>query len=173
MASRRHSSRRYARIVVTLGNGNVVFTVTDPKQTISMFTVAIDPLTNTATFDPASVSNGFGGPLVLGTYTVSAAYDGLNGSGTPAFNSAGDGPISVDVMPAATTTTLETSLTPAMYGVSITFTATVTSVIASPVINTLSPAGTVSFFDGATLLSTVPLVGGLGSTRLRRSAPRC
>lgn len=57
----------------------------------------------------------------------------------------------------ATTTTLSASANPSSYGSSLTLTATVTA-------PSTTPAGTVSFFDGATLLATAPLVSGVATT---------
>ncbi len=142
-------------------SGNVIFNVTDPSGNPFQFTVAINPATNSATLDLAAA---LGVPMVLGTYTVvSATYNGLNSSGTPAFNSASAGPVSVVVTPAGTTTTIQTSQPiNAMFGVSITFTATVTTVVSSPVAGIQSPRGSVTFFDGATPLGTVSLPNGTG-----------
>ena len=56
--------------------------------------------------------------------------------------------------PAPTTTTLATSANPSTFGQSITFTATVTG---------NSPTGTIQFNDGATLLGTATLSGGVAT----------
>jgi large repetitive protein len=145
-------------------SGNVVFTVVDPNNNTFQFFVLIDPTTNTATFDPSTnIPNGFQGPLELGTYLISADYNGVNQSGSQAFNPASAGPISVTVTAAASTTTLGSSHpVSTMYGVTVTFTATVTSAVVSPVQNTLPPEGTVSFFNGGNFLGTITLVPGSG-----------
>ncbi len=140
-------------------SGNVVFTVVDPNGTTFSFTVPIDPLTKSATWDPATTwPNGFGGPLEVGLYRISASYNGLNQSGQQTYVPVSVGPINVNVSSASTTTTLTSSHpSGAEYGVPVTFTATVTSAVSSPVPNTQSPEGTVSFYDGATLLGTANL----------------
>jgi hypothetical protein len=56
---------------------------------------------------------------------------------------------------ATTTTTVISSNNPSVLGANVTFTATVTS--------SGSPAGTVSFFDGVTLLGTGLLSGGVAT----------
>ncbi|MCS7270588.1 MAG: Ig-like domain repeat protein, partial [Gemmataceae bacterium] len=148
--------------------GNVIFTITDPTNTTFSFTVPINPLTRTATFDPAAAwPNGFGGPLDIGTYTITVSYNGIDQNGHQAFNPASAGPLSITVNAAPTTTTV-TSSQPggAMYGTAVTFTATVTSAVTSPVANTLPPDGTVSFYDGATFLGIATLnpAGGVSAT---------
>jgi autotransporter-associated beta strand protein len=149
--------------------GNVVFTITDTSTNNTFsFTVPINPATGTATFDPAANSpNGFGGPLEVGTYTVSASYNGVDQNGHQAFNATSAGPLTVVVNQAPTTTVVTSSQpTGAVYGTAVTFTATVTSAVVSPVQNTLPPDGTVSFYDGATLLGTANLTpaGGVSAT---------
>ena len=145
-------------------SGNVVFTVIDPTNNTFTFTIPINPATKTATFDPAaSWPNGFGGPLEVGTYRISASYDGINSYGQQAYSPVNAGPLDVLVNPAPTNTTVSSSHPAgAMYGVAITFTATVTSAVTSPVPNTLPPDGTVSFYDGSTLLGTASLTPSVG-----------
>ena len=60
-----------------------------------------------------------------------------------------------------TTTTVSSSLNPAAYGVSVTFTATVTPSAAT---------GTVSFYDGNTLLGAQPLAPASGNVALLTSS---
>jgi autotransporter-associated beta strand protein len=149
-------------------SGNVVFTVIDPTNATFTFTIPINPSTKTATFDPAAAwPNGFGGPLELGTYQISASYNGIDQNGQPAYPPVSTGPLTVNVTAAPTTTNLTSSHpSGAPFGVAITFTATVTSAVTTPVTGTLPPDGTVSFYDGATLLGTANLTpsGGVSAT---------
>jgi uncharacterized delta-60 repeat protein len=57
--------------------------------------------------------------------------------------------------PTATRTALSSSADPAVFGEAVTFTAVV-----APLAGGGTPAGTVTFLDGGTVLGTVPLVGG-------------
>ena len=147
-------------------SGTVLFTVIDPDGNNFQFPVAIDPLTNTATFDPSvPTPDGFGIPLQLGTYSVSASYDGIDSDGSAAFNPVATSPIQVTVNEASSATTLNSSANPSGFGQMVTFTATVSSGVPSPVAGTLAPAGTVTFRDlstGAILGNNIPLVAGAG-----------
>jgi hypothetical protein len=78
------------------------------------------------------------------TFTVTAT----NAAGATSLSSAPSSPVTI---PAATTTTLVSSLDPSVFGQSVTFTATVTG---------SSPTGTITFKDGTTTLATAPLSGG-------------
>jgi len=103
----------------------------------------------------------YNGATLLGTTTVNASgvatfttnglpsgADGITAvySGNAAFITSTSAPLIENVTQAATTTTLNASPSPATAGQSVTLTATV-----SPA-PTGSPAGTVSFYDGSTLL---------------------
>src|SRR5262249_22080024 len=65
-------------------------------------------------------------------------------------------PLSLTVNPAGTFTSVVSSVNPSVFGQSVTFTATVTS---DPPL-AVAETGSVSFFDGATLLATMPLSNG-------------
>jgi len=149
-------------------SGTVMFTVVDPDGNNFLFPVPIDPSTNRATFDPSlPTPNGFGQPLQLGVYSVSASYDGIGSNGSPFFNPTGAGPIQTTVSKAGTSTALNTSVNPSGFGQSVTFTATVSSVVGSPVPGTLPPAGTVTFRDLSTntdLGANITLVAGAGAS---------
>jgi len=98
--------------------------------------------------------NGSGvGSLVLtppvGVYSLTASYGGSSSDSA----SVSSPPITVTVISTATTTTLTPSLNPAPFGASVTFTA---AVVTSAGI----PAGTVSFYDGPSLLATSTLASG-------------
>ena len=75
-------------------------------------------------------------------------------AGDASYNPAPSVPQSFTVAQAGTTTTVESSLNPSMFGTSVTFTATVTPANAT---------GTVSFFDGVTLLGSGTLAAGSAS----------
>lgn len=101
--------------------------------------------------------------LPAGTNTVTATYSGDN-----TFASSTGTALSILVVPAATTTTLTSSVsagTPVPPGTSVTLTATVASSLASP-----RPTGTVTFSTGTTVLGTAPVnptgVATLTSTTL-------
>ena len=148
-------------------SGFVIFTVIDPGGNNFQFQIPIDPATGKATFDPSAslmAGLGFGEPLQLGTYTVTADYSGLDSDGVATFNPASAGPISATVTQAGTTTALASSQAPSMYGVTVTFTATVTTAISSPVAGTLAPTGTVTFRDTTTntVLGTMSLTPDAG-----------
>jgi autotransporter-associated beta strand protein len=146
-------------------SGTVIFTVIDPDGNNFQFPVAIDPSTNTATFDPSAPNpDGFGEALQLGVYSISASYDGVGSNGSPFFNPTGAGPIQTTVIKAGTSTALNSSVNPSGFGQNVTFTATVSTVVSSPAPNTLAPFGTVTFRDLSTntTLGTITLTPGAG-----------
>ncbi|WP_414645961.1 Ig-like domain repeat protein [Bradyrhizobium sp. 26S5] len=99
-----------------------------------------------ATFTTSSLS--------LGNHSLRASYGGdTNFNGSSVFS------VPQTVNQDATSTTLSSSANPGTAGVAVTFTATVAP--ASPTSG--APTGTVSFFDGATLLGTGTLSGGSAS----------
>ncbi len=81
-----------------------------------------------------------------GRYSLIAAYSGS----TKYQGSVSSPSIEVIVNPDPTTTVLTASPNPAYWGTTVTFTATVSSSI-------VTPTGSVSFYDGTTLLATEPL----------------
>lgn len=85
--------------------------------------------------------------LPSGTLQIVAIY-----SGDSEFSSSTKTLTQV-VIPITTNTVLSSSLNPANFGAPVTFTATVSSVINA------TPTGTVSFYDGSTLLGTINLNG--------------
>ena len=82
----------------------------------------------------------------LGTYSITAVY-----SGDINTNAGSAGPLSQQVV-GSSPITLTSSVNPSLVGQSTTLTATITS--------SGSPTGTVSFYDGTTLLGTVTLTTG-------------
>ncbi|HYL37987.1 MAG TPA: Ig-like domain-containing protein [Bryobacteraceae bacterium] len=84
--------------------------------------------------------------LATGSHSITAAY-----AGTVNFASSVSGVLNQTVnQQAATTTSLASSLNPSKSGQTVTFTATVTS-------GAGTPAGSVTFKDGTTILNTLPL----------------
>ncbi len=112
--------------------------------------VAIDTSGN-ATSDPIA-------SLVVGDHAISAVY-----SGDVPFAGSSDA-LTQTVNKAATTTNLDTSVSPSVFGQDVTFTATLA--VVSPGAGT--PTGSVDFFDGTTLLGAVPVTqaAGAGSAQL-------
>ena len=92
--------------------------------------------------------------LSVGTHTVEAVFtDGAEFS-TSTGSLAGDQVVGA----AATSTVVESSLSPSVFGGPVTFTATVSADDQS----TATPAGDVEFFDGLSSLGTATLVDGVG-----------
>jgi uncharacterized protein YjdB len=87
----------------------------------------------------------------VGSYSITASYAGSANDAASVSPS-----VAVTVMAATTTTSLTASPNPAAFGASVTFTATVSS-------STLTPAGSVSFYDGVTLLATETLASGVAT----------
>jgi parallel beta-helix repeat protein len=114
--------------------------------------LATQPLvTGSGKTSSASLSTG---SLSVGTHPITATY-------TPAGSFApSSGSLSQIITGFATNTALASSLNPANITQSVTFTATVTT--SSSVPGGLT--GSVNFYDGATLLTNVPIVSGGGSS---------
>lgn len=87
--------------------------------------------------------------LNAGTDVIKAVY-----AGDPNFATSTSKPVSQVVNKATISTSLVSSLNPSMVGQSVTFTASVAPEFSGKV------TGTVSFYDGTTLLKTVALSGG-------------
>ncbi len=87
--------------------------------------------------------------LPVGTDSLTAQY-----SGDPSFTASTSSAVSVTINPAgiATTTTLKSSLNPSVYGQAVTLTATV-----APSSGSGTPTGSVTFYDGSTVLGTATL----------------
>jgi len=90
----------------------------------------------------------------VGTHSITAVY-----VASTDYNTSTSSPLSQVVDEAATKTTVVSSLNPSASGDTVTFTATVKSV--APGAGT--PTGTVDFKDGATLLGTHGLSGGVAA----------
>ena len=98
--------------------------------------------------------------LAVGSHTITASY-----SGDANFNPSTSTPVSLTVNPAPTAVTAQPSTSATNVGEPITFNATIT---APP--GTGTPTGTVTFFDGNTVLGTAP-VTPVGSASLAVLSP--
>jgi N-acetylneuraminic acid mutarotase len=93
----------------------------------------------------------------IGSYSMTASYNGS----TTDTSSASAPAIAVSVTATNTTTSVIASPDPAAFGSAVTFTATVKSPALIPVITSaVTPTGSVSFYDGETLLGTANIVSG-------------
>ncbi len=104
----------------------------------------------TATLSNGTVSITSSVSIPVGTDTIKAAYSGDTNFKTST------GTVSETVGQDSTTTAVESSANPSVFGQSVTFTATVTA--NAPGSGT--PTGSVTFVDGTTKLGTVALSGG-------------
>jgi hypothetical protein len=134
-------------------NQSVTFTATVTSQYGGAVTGSVTFSSGSQTLGTASLS-GNAASLntsfsTTGTYSISAKYNGDgNNSGSSSSNLR-------EVILAATTTTLVSSLNPSLVGQAVTFTATVSSSSGPP------PNGeTVTFKNGSAVLGTAPLSGG-------------
>ncbi len=134
----------------------VTFTATVTSQfggvatgTVTFYSGSQTLGTGSLTGNRATLSTSFS---TAGTYSISAKYNG------DANNASSTSPTLSQVIIAATTTTLVSSLNPSLVGQAVTFTASVTSSAGSP------PNGEiVTFYNGAAVLGTAPLSAGIAS----------
>jgi hypothetical protein len=150
-----------------------------------VFDVTVTPLAITATANSASIAYGVAIPTLTGTLSGILAQDsgnvtlGLSSTAT-ATSATGVYPISasltgtavgnytvtltaaanVTITQASSTTQLQTSSATPYQAVPVTLTATVSD---SSTGSTGSPTGTVSFYNGATLLGTSPVTAGVAT----------
>jgi hypothetical protein len=134
--------------IVSASSGTPTGTVTffDGSTMLGIGTLMVVGGVNQATFATSA-------PLSVGTHTITATYNSdanfasSSGSFFETINNTGQ---------TATTTTVTGSPNPSNFGVAVTFTAVVTTASGTP-------TGSVSFFDGGTLLGTATLavVGGV------------
>jgi hypothetical protein len=89
--------------------------------------------------------------LILGSHTLTASY-----AGNTQFQGGISNPLVVNVTAGLTTTVLSASPNPAVIGTTVTFTATVSSLAGTP-------TGSVSFYDGATLIGIGTLASGVAT----------
>ena len=126
---------------VTSSSGNPTGTVTFFDGSTNLGSVTLT--SGTATLSIAS--------LAVGSNSITAEY-----SGDSSFITSTSSAVTQTVNQASTTTALTSSTNPSVFGQSVTFTATVAAV--SPGAGTAT--GTVSFFDGTTLLGNATLSSG-------------
>jgi hypothetical protein len=127
------------------GAGTPTGTVTFFDGATPLFTVSLDASGQAAMTTTA---------LVVGSHAITAVYSGdtdFAGSTSPVDTHT--------VTQAATTTAMTTAPDPSVFGQTVTMTATVSAV--APASGTAT--GTVSFFDGATLIGTATLSGGVAT----------
>ena len=134
-------------LTATISHGTTIptGTVTFKAGATVLATVTVSS-TGTATLTSSS--------FTVGTHAITAVYSGDSnyvGSTSPAFSQI--------VNKAATATSFASSVNPAVFGQSVTFTATVTAV--APGSGT--PTGSVHFYDGSTLLGSHPLASGVAA----------
>ena len=139
---------------------SVTFTATVTPASGSAIPTGTVTFTNGATTLGSATLNASGvatfstnGLAVGGPYTITASYGGDSTFTTSS------GTVSQTVNKASTTTTLTGSPNPSVYGQSVTFTATVSAVAPG----TGSPSGTVTFYDGATILGSGTLSAGVAT----------
>jgi len=137
-----------ATVVTGAGTGNLTGSVSffDGSTTLKANVALNAPpgTTVTATYTTAS--------LTVGSHTITAAYN--DGYDLNHFSST-SGPLT-QFVDEATATSLNSSMNPSAVGQSVTFTATVSIAGGGGVV----PDGTVGFYDGATILQTVPINAG-------------
>ena len=124
----------------TIPTGNVVFTIGTATQTVSLSPAGIAIFAGTA-------------PTAAGTLTIAASYQG-----SAQFAPSTARGIIATIVAAPTTTTLTTSATQTNAGSPVTLTAMVFSSTGLSL-----DGGSVSFYDGTTLLGNVPLTAGTAS----------
>ena len=140
-----------------------------------MFTAAVSAASGTPTgtvifydsstaIGSATLANGSASisisSLVVGSHSITAAYQGSG-----AFDPSTSAPLNQVVNPATTTTSLQSSLNPALVGDPVTYTATVASQYGGAV------TGTVMFQDGGSTVATVTIAGNQASYSTKYSKP--
>ncbi|MBN8943188.1 MAG: Ig-like domain repeat protein [Rhizobiales bacterium] len=125
-----------ATVFGNAGTPTGTVTFTDGATTLGTGTLS----GGTATFSTAA--------LTLGNHSIKASYGGDSN-----YAASTSGTLTQIIGNPTTTTSVSSSLNPARLGQSVTFTATVTA-------SSGTPAGPVTFYDGATQLGTATLSGG-------------
>ena len=136
----------------TIDEGSVTFQVRQNSVNVGA-AVTSAPLTNGV----ATVNYTLPGGTAPGDYTIEATYN----DGPKFTGSSGTGTLTVQK--AATSTALTSSANPSVSGQQVTFTATVTS-------SSGTPSGNVQFNDGAQLLGTSTLNGGVATLNTSKLA---
>ena len=131
----------FTATVTTSGGGTPTGTVTFKRGSVLIGTVTLD--VGVATLSTSALTAGSG--------VITAVYSGdamMSSSTSPGLTQV--------IKRAATGTAVTSSLNPSIAGQSVTFTVTLTSAAGVP-------TGSVTFKDGATVLGSVPLSGGIAS----------
>ena len=149
VTSDRTPSSIYGDPVTFTANVSAVGSVLVPSGTVQF----IDGVTNLGA--PVALVNGVASslaiaPLSVGNHPITAVYSGDLSFGTST------GSMSQLVVQGSTLTALTSTLSPSVYGTSVTFTASVSVVAPAAGV----PSGSVQFFDGGTSLGSNNLVGG-------------
>src|SRR6202453_1932206 len=135
---------------------SVTFTVTVIPQTAGTPTGTVTFSDGSTQLGQSTLSNGTAtlstSALVIGSHSITASYTG-DSNDAASVSSA----LTQVVATASATTALTGTPNPASGGQSVTFTATVTPTTSG------TPTGTVSFFDGSTLIGSSSLSGGVAT----------
>jgi uncharacterized protein YjdB len=124
----------------TVPTGNVIFTIGSATQTVALNSSGVATYAGTA-------------PTATGSLSFSAAYQGSTEFAVSTSNTLNESIVAI-----GTTTALTASPNPVMLGSQVTLTATVT-----PASGTTSPTGTVSFYNGTSLISAASVASGSAS----------
>jgi hypothetical protein len=118
--------------------------------------------TGTGGFIPAS-----GSPITTGGNPLSVAVADFDGDGTPdlAVTNQASNDVTISFNHGRTTTTVTSSAGQAVYGQDVRFTATVTSA------SGLAPAGSITFWNGPTVLGTATVSSGTASVDFSTAGP--
>lgn len=145
-----------ATVTTGASAGNLTGTVTfyDGATVLAAGVALAAPgTTATATFSTST--------LTVGKHSITVAYSGDVGhSASKSTDPNGTTPALIQEVREATSTSLVSNLNPSLLSQSVTFTATVTPSAGGGV----TPVGTVTFFDGATILGNIPLNGSAVAT---------
>jgi len=133
-------------LTATVSNG----TSTSPTGTVKFLNGSTT--IGTGTLNSSGVATVTTSTLPTGPATIDAVYSGDSSNPTSTSND-----ITQAVDPALTSTALSTSVNPATYGQSVTFTATVTVRNGG-----FTPTGVVNFYNGTTFLADASLTNGTG-----------
>ncbi len=119
-----------------------------PPGTVRFLDGAVEIGSGTLSAGAAAFSTSL---LSGGLHVLTAAYDG-----SPGYETSVSPPVNHPVNPAATATNLSSAPNPSVFGDAVTLTAVVSS-------GAGTPSGTVTFFEGATVLGSQALAGGVAT----------
>ena len=147
-----------ATLTVTANNATRVYGAANPAFTGTVSGAVNGDAFTESFFTTATVTSN------VGTYPIVPSVTGTNLADYSVQTTNG----ALTIAQATSATTLSASASSITAGQSLTLTATVTDTAPN---STGTPTGTVSFFDGSTLLSTSPLSGGTASYATATLAP--